>query len=732
MNWTEGALARHSRRKGWDKDATRQKQYFAKARARKNDPAASRGHDISSFVPDYIPRRSPSQSRQSTSSTPRRQQRAQKQKLIYRSSDTENSHKKSHGRERDSRHEKKAPDAENSSTIYPEKEKQELDITAKRRRLLEKADWTGVITQKPVTVDFSRQRELSTQSLAKSSSRRDHRSLCGPDQMGQHKKRRLGRLSDNEIQISIGNQNLRWSKDSNSVRSFATRRDSLPRHENSMSDNATSITPASPYQQAPNLHYQRGKSKSVRETHRSRVHDQAGNMFLSLSSTAHPESRDAGQEEWVVRRDGEPRYVVQTHAPVIHQPQPTRETRHQMIEIQSSDLDEGASAVAVLGVPRHSHRITAEDIRWNMWLDSRSKSRNQQATQQSQDRMVSRPISPCISNYVNTSDDTLLTPSPIHRANEEQNSLHVNEEPQSGSSGTYPSSISASESHHEPLDDELELPELQTRGRFSSIPPATSSCALPKSASYERSELSRRTGSDLVLPMGSCMPVTPNVQDLLDLLAASEEQHGVNIDVQTTQDTPNAEDEDDIWKKFVLDDDTAETSRKAREEAYEQTKCAMGLKKQDVPQMFSEPSLPSGSTEPPSDIAEPPSVSRGEALPRIERNLKLANDQIQDLSGADSIILLSEAAVITDITDATESIIAQPASPQPFQAEFKFHQPQLFVGRLASDVPSNKSPVYFEAPPKKGRRQLSRRRRDKGRPDFRAMPNYDDDPIEED
>ncbi|KAH7255421.1 uncharacterized protein BKA55DRAFT_564058 [Fusarium redolens] len=368
-----------------------------------------------------------------------------------------------------------------------------------------------------------------------------------------------------------------------------------------------------------------------------------------------------------------------------------------------------------------------------MWLESRTKSRQQQHAQPSRNKGPSRPISPSLSNYLNTSNDKSHIGSLICTENQGQNSPHANEEPQPRSSETYPSSIPASESQHEPLDDEQELPELQTRDPFPSILPATSSCALPKSSSYERSETSPKTGSDLVIPMGSFMPVIPNVQDLLDLLIASEEQQEPNIENQTQQEiTPNTDDEDEIWKKFVLDNDSAETSRKAREEAHEQTKCALGWKKPNVPRMFIESSLSSGSTAPPSDIAEPPSASRGEAPSTLERNFILADDQIQDLPGAELEVPSSEAAARADIADAADSIIAQPASPQPLQAEFKFHQPQLFVGRLASDVPSTKSPVYLDAPRSKGRRQRSRRRRDKGRPDFRIMPNYNDDPIEED
>jgi hypothetical protein len=78
----------------------------------------------------------------------------------------------------------------------------------------------------------------------------------------------------------------------------------------------------------------------------------------------------------------------------------------------------------------------------------------------------------------------------------------------------------------------------------------------------------------------------------------------------------------------------------------------------------------------------------------------------------------------------TDSVIDHPASPQPLHAEFKFHQPQLFVGRLANDEPCNPPSTSLYAQLKKGRRP--RKRRDKERPDFRAIPNYNDDPIEED
>ncbi|KAF4947875.1 hypothetical protein FGADI_10035 [Fusarium gaditjirri] len=552
--------------------------------------------------------------------------------------------------------------------------------------------------------------------------------MYSPDPKDQPNKRTLGRLSENDIEINIGSQNLRWSRDSNSVRSFATRQDFISRLEIPQSNNATSQASVSSYQQSRSFRHHREKPTRVHDFRLSQTHNERSNTLTSLLSAAH----SPGQEEWLVRETDQPRYVVQTHAPIIHQPQPTRRW-HQVIEAKAPELDDDASAVAVLGTPRPSDSTTAEDIRWNMWLESTTTPRHQQSVQSSRDEGPPRPISPSLSNYTNTLNDKSHIENLISSENQGQNSSHANEEPQPRSSETYPSSIPPSESQHEPLDDEQELPELQAREPFTNIPQATSPYALPKSSSYERSETNLKSRSDLVLPMGSFMPVTPNVQDLLDLLTASEEQQEPTIENQTQQEIKqNADDEDEIWKKFVLDNDSAETCRKAREEAHEQTKCALGLKKPNGPRMFVESSLPSGSTAPPSDIAEPPSASRGETPTTEGRNFILADDQIQDLPGAELEALLSEAATRVDIADATDSIIAQPASPQPLHAEFKFHQPQLFVGRLASDVPSTNSPVNLDAPRSKGRRQRSRRRRDKGRPDFRTMPNYNDDPIEED
>lgn len=55
MNWNEGSLSRHTRGKGWKEDDARQKEHFAKARARSKAAPPTSVSGEPSFVPSYIP-----------------------------------------------------------------------------------------------------------------------------------------------------------------------------------------------------------------------------------------------------------------------------------------------------------------------------------------------------------------------------------------------------------------------------------------------------------------------------------------------------------------------------------------------------------------------------------------------------------------------------------------------------------------------------------------------------
>lgn len=96
------------------------------------------------------------------------------------------------------------------------------------------------------------------------------------------------------------------------------------------------------------------------------------------------------------------------------------------------------------------------------------------------------------------------------------------------------------------LDSEPELPQEQMT-YLPSISGERNTCSLPMSSSYGTNEFSINTGTDLVIPLRTELPVIPNAQDLLDLLTASEERQGSANDANTSREpTPDARDEDEI------------------------------------------------------------------------------------------------------------------------------------------------------------------------------------------
>ncbi|KAL6922160.1 hypothetical protein ACHAP8_003630 [Fusarium lateritium] len=736
MNWTEGALARHSRRKGWDKDAARQKQYFAKARARKNAPSSSKGLDIVSFVPDYIKQPQPQQPQDhySASSTPAKKQKTPKRKLIHIQNDVNETPRRDLAQGINI--ELPKPDGKLSPAYQSKKYHQELDIAVKRRRLLEKDDWTGVNTQKPLMANSTWRKDRSPRPRGTANFRQDPTSIPPAyDQYGHYNKRTLGGLSSEEMRISIGSQNLRWSRESNSVRSFDTRQ-GLPSHIDSSPDRSLNIGTISSYQLPSNV--QALTRATIRPRKCDNSPDRLGsrNKLFSLSRSALNTTH--GNSNRRLNRRGEsdePRFVANAHIPIIHQPQPTRGTQPSMFNIRSPDLEENMSTTAVLGAPtRSSKRITTEDIRWNSWLNSKAIISSKEPAQTNEMSESLRSISPGISHFWNSSEERSQTQSPVQPRTPRQRPSSQTDEPQLQSCESRSSNVISSDSiQNEMLSSEPKLPEVQTEDDSTS-PTTLETHEPPKSLNHDRRHACVKRRSDWVLSTRPNPHKTTDCRDLLDLLSENEGRNGVVTEKDTDRKTTlNPEDEDDIWKRFVFDNDIAETTRRALDEAKEQTKRELGLEKTNSPCTFQDLPLASSPTAARSDVAEPPSISRDSSL-SMKQTLGIADDEMERPSSTDPDSDLedqsiSEVPAKVDTTDANDSIIAQPSSPVPIQAEFKFHQPQFFIGRLAAGAPSDKPSVTLYEP-KKGRRW--KKRRDKERPDFRAMPNYDDDPIEED
>ena len=322
MNWTEGALARHSRRKGWDKDAARQKQYFAKARARKNAPASSKGLVVESFVPDYIPQTERHQDRQAISSTPAKKQKTPKRKLIHRQHDASRTHRQDSVQGVNLELPKPDGQIDHSPARCTNQNDHETDIARKRRKLLERGDWTGVSTQKPLMVGFAAQKDNSPRSGGTRNFRQNHKSVLSPHRPSpnhRYNKGALGRPTHDEMRINIGSQNLRWSRDSNSVRSLPTRQD-LAAHLGTTPGSTSRLEPISPYQHTPSVQAAMSITTRPQGPNINSGHDDSRNQPSSSSGTGHHTAYGytGQQEDW---REGpkEPRFIVNTHTPIIHQ-----------------------------------------------------------------------------------------------------------------------------------------------------------------------------------------------------------------------------------------------------------------------------------------------------------------------------------------------------------------------------------------------------------------------------
>ncbi|RGP77840.1 hypothetical protein FLONG3_4016 [Fusarium longipes] len=737
MNWTEGTLARHSRRKGWDKDVARQNQYFAKARARKNAPSSSKGLDVVSFVPDYIQQPQRSHERHSASSTPAKKQKTPKRKLIHKQYDINRTSGNGLAQGINLELPKPNDEIQNTPARPSDKNGQEPDIATKRRKLLEKVDWTGVSIQKPLMVNSNWREERRHTQRGISNFRQDPRtvlSIYQPDQNFHSHERTLGRLSNEEMRINIGSQNLRWSRESNSVRSLATRQ-GLTSNPGSSPDSSLSLAPRSPYQQPPNVQTPVKTTRNSRNFNKSL--DQRGfrnQLSSSLETALNTVHAHTDQNDNARGVTDQPRFVVKATTPTIHQPQPTREIRP-MFDIRSPELVENMSTTAVVGARRQSSdRITSEDIRWHVWLNPNTTTSQKQPTQTSGMREPSASISPGISHFWPSSEEHSEKQSPPQHGTPRQISLSQIDEPQLQSFTTGPSRIPSPDSVQRDIPDSLpKSAEVQKEDGLAA-PTTLETCKLHENLSHDKGESCIKPQSDALTPARTISRKTTNARDLLELLDENEDRNPVMTEKQVErQATPDVEDEDEIWKSFVFGKDTFEITRKAREEAQEQTKRDLGLRRTNGPRTFEDPLLSSSSTAPRSDIAEPPSPSRNRSL-LAKQAPGITGDQTENLSCTYSYSDLeeespSEAAAKTDTTDAIDSIVAQPSSPEPPQADFRFYQPQLFVGRLAGDIPPDRSAVPLISS-RKGRR--GRKQRDKGRPDFRAIPNHDDDPIEED
>lgn len=706
MNWTEGALARHSRRKGWDKDAARQKEYFAKARARKLDGGNKRKLDATPFIPDFIPR---PQDHPPTPSTVQKKVNGSRKPLIYQKNERDGKASSPSSRSLGSR----SGRSTRSSHEERRHSQRHESIDAKRRKLLEKKDWTGISFQKPIVVDFSWQkshglRHLSAQQGAYNTKRDMVEDLS---RKARNHKSRVGKVRDRDhedsMRIQIGSQNLRWSRASNTIRSPASHRSHLTATESRRSRHVDGTSPSAPSNTSSGYFNQRTADQSCMTS--SDAPDTTQRAQRSSRTDPKPIQEGVQRHHGRGKRrvSDKPKYTVRSSPAVIHQPQPTRETRLSFLPRQSPDSEAAESTRAQVGQPdRDFNRTARDDRKWNRWLNPPEVVKEQGLSAREEEAAAQRNISPGISQYLVQSE------SQTRSSCEDAINEEVAQE-RSGSVISISSGSSSSSSDDLDSEDVGPNPVLQETREISTPKPDTGDeehqakpTPVQKPHQVEECPVLSR---GLTIPTTTQLPKAPNVQDLMDLLI---EEEGDETDHRhpAREPTPEDEDEDEIWKRFVFDDDISEISRRAHDEARQQTTQDLCRAGADVA----------------SDLAEPPSMTRHEPSSSLRTTIGSCKQYLLAHTD-DELLTSSEAPTI----ESTNSIIAHAGSPKP-QSDFRFHQPSLFIGRLASGPLSDLTPNPTPSQPlKRGRGGRPRKQRDISRPDFRAMPNFDDDPIEE-
>lgn len=819
MNWTEGSLARHSRGKGWNRDAARQKEYFARARARKQEASSGKNTAGVPFVPDLIPHQPPA-GNSSSSSTPRKKDKPPGKRLIQLQTDTNVRVNPDSGYSQPGQ---RTPGYSLlDSTTWANQHRTDIDIDAKRRKLLQETDWTGVRLQKPLGPIYPQQRA----PVAHFISRGNHRLPRNPVNTMQQIPGLGGRLNEmspenrsrNGIQIRIGNQDLRWSTESNSVRSSVSRHGPLGESGTWHSTPPRPVVSRSPF----------GSRPSVRRL--SEPFDYFGtdpkpqHPFPDLA-TAIGHSLEGQREKWPSALHDRS-IVVTSSPPVIHHPQPTRDGHvYDIYSLEAQDNDSVAARAGSTGPS--SNPVMSDDIQWNAWLNETPGPGARISSSAYQE-----PGSfPRHNRAWDGSDDRSQTNNTTYNGGAERGYSMRSDEPSLQSSSRRSCLLSSdgpSEDTHATMG-ELESP---TQARFSRT--EEEQARTDSSQNCQQNRPYPITGSVLSPAIHENAQKTSNTQDLMELLVAKERrQETAHKSNETRQETAlQDKDEDEIWKSFIFED-YAEINRRAREEIHEQTKCDLGLKRAIPPswalnsvsgarddQIREAPTAATDSSSTPylslnqnirgasGSAGEPsPAAKTGMDLPlsqspstAVESNLAPNVDLDENMSEftdayepdlnlhipefSDSIVNLSSASkpdlisqtaeVSTSVTEpplvpgegqpgacttqvatgepleilpctdegmqarldaATETTTTttQPGSPQPAQPEFKFHHPSLFVGRLASNGQTNTPCTPWTGESKMGGRPRARGRREQGRPDFRTMPDYDEDedPIEE-
>ncbi|CAH0058810.1 unnamed protein product [Clonostachys solani] len=635
MNWTEGALARHSRRRGWNEDAARQKQYFAKARAHQcQRPVLTNTSEGTnrSFVPDHIPQTPKSAlvnpkitsiPQTSVQKSRRRTQRLSNE-CRKMAPETFVSPFFEMGR-------KRGRDSPISKSLSPNAPSP--DIESKRRKLLEKRDWTGIEVQKPLIVDFSHPRPENLFNHQRKGAYRGHDSAY---------------KADDPMQIRIGAHNLKWSNQNNSLITPSLTSEFLTSFQDweSFGPCTPVHVPSSP------SHHSFGMSTSPSV--------QANTLppYCHLQGTSYNAGILHGQDMNYNSLDGccgdeEPKFKVQSTPAEFHHPQPSRGERPRLFDLRSPEPQQSGSMIVELGGPI-PYQNCDEEEEWRNWLHKTAASPVLSSSRESTQVQPESPVT-----LVEESEESENKKTSMTQIEWEQDSQH-------------------------------------------SIPGA----GTEKVSTVNPTEV-HATSQDLMLPSVCDLLVAPAFQAFDDFVGVEEAPQMSYADLLgEATGTLTEADDDEIWKKFIFDNDSDLTESTIGEVQADTATKLMDSQSSCHPAYVQ--STPNGDT----DI-----TSFGKSVSDNPGGFEWSSDETSSN--------LLENCLIEDKPQWYEQ---GPLSGNPEQDDFKFHHPRPFIGRLASQT--NATPMPKDSPLKRSRGR-PKKKRDAHRPDIRAMPNFDGDPIDD-
>ncbi|KAK5992225.1 hypothetical protein PT974_05626 [Cladobotryum mycophilum] len=683
MNRTESRLPRHSRLNSSKKDDTRQKRYFANARAGKHSSTSA---SSVKFVPSYITR---TETQRGSNLVVSASQQYNEYLADfghfspYRgSAATAQTDDESSGALPLDGKRQRSPMAQRQASSGPSI----VDLEAKRRKLLEKPDWAGVAYQKrSAGISSTKSRYVAT---SKDISENipiimypNHNSYNIP-----HTRWRGSQMSTNSIppepRIEVSGQDFRWSVGSNSIRSL--RRSNYPPVDPSEQPTPKAKLPHSnfPYTtynspESSLLSHQRihRPKPSTVDTFRSSI--SARTIRERASISANVQSRG-----WSSTDPAE--IAVISSLEKIYEPTPLRQQRIRFLDglLSDTNLDNSIDSQASKPDVYSSHE-GREESKWRHWVNSHEDPgmRESDSNIYNHQRTTRLPA-PAISQ-------TELNRTTLPKFQSAQRATSsFDTRPSYGDRLSKPRTVSPPSTNF-PINRQTMSSKINTLTKTNQPVPDEEELREP---------IRRMHNHTLKMDVESrAIDVLPQrrISDNNGRGKGDQHHHIKGFPPMFNESVEEEVDEDEIWKQFVFDRNgsSAEIGKRALDDAHRETTRLL------CP-------LPDSSS---SAAAEPPSVSDQGSLEDLHNETSDVNEEFKE---------------------STNSVLAQPRSPTMKKPdEFRFRQPRQFIGRLAH--PGAEEDLGLHRTASNVPTRSRRRKRDSRRPDIRALPDFEGDPIEE-